>query len=345
MLYHASSHGVLHTAVFLRRDLIWFASLPLESKVTTRPVAQIKTKGALALTFSVFGSSFLFINSHMAANRSSQPDRLKDRIQDYVKIASSLNFSGDSGSNKNNNNNKRSSGGRGGDGTLITKSRSVTSINSFGKLNNNKNNSVTPFMTTQSENDSNQIVGAEEGTLNLECNCDVTEQFEFCVWMGDLNFRLRKSRESVVRMIGDAEDEESREEEEAEEARRQRPGGGDLSTMMELDASAASPLLSSTKRSSGSGEGGRGGSTSNLSSISSSTMSNRDNYDTLFLWDELRNEMTEGTIFRGFQEGKIQFRPSYKYDVGTTKTFDTSTKKRVPAYTDRILYRYMVEVS
>jgi hypothetical protein len=40
-------------------------------------------------------------------------------------------------------------------------------------------------------------------------------------------------------------------------------------------------------------------------------------YDLLCTWDELRNQMTEGTVFRGFQEGRIQFPPSYKYDVGT----------------------------
>ena len=39
-------------------------------------------------------------------------------------------------------------------------------------------------------------------------------------------------------------------------------------------------------------------------------------------------------IFRGFREHPILFRPTYKYDPGTDE-FDTSTKQRIPSYTDR----------
>ncbi|CAB1100768.1 unnamed protein product [Ectocarpus sp. CCAP 1310/34] len=41
--------------------------------------------------------------------------------------------------------------------------------------------------------------------------------------------------------------------------------------------------------------------------------------------------------FLGYSEGPLNFRPTYKFDSGTD-TYDTSSKQRVPAWTDRILY-------
>ncbi|XP_059075330.1 type IV inositol polyphosphate 5-phosphatase 11-like [Cryptomeria japonica] len=54
--------------------------------------------------------------------------------------------------------------------------------------------------------------------------------------------------------------------------------------------------------------------------------------------DQLSREAKKGEIFHGFCEGPLSFRPTYKYDIGTDN-YDTSAKRRVPSWTDRILYK------
>ncbi|TNN71315.1 Phosphatidylinositol 4,5-bisphosphate 5-phosphatase A [Liparis tanakae] len=54
--------------------------------------------------------------------------------------------------------------------------------------------------------------------------------------------------------------------------------------------------------------------------------------------DQLNMAKHTESILEGFVEGPLKFPPTYKFDVGT-HTYDTSTKKRKPAWTDRILWR------
>ncbi|CAL1297551.1 unnamed protein product [Larinioides sclopetarius] len=86
VLFTSTSLGVLHLCIFLRRDLIWFCSEPEEASVATRPGTMVKTKGAVAVCFMCFGTSFLFVNSHLTAHEQ----KLKERLSDYEKIISSL---------------------------------------------------------------------------------------------------------------------------------------------------------------------------------------------------------------------------------------------------------------
>ncbi|EMP34624.1 Neurogenic locus notch like protein 1 [Chelonia mydas] len=85
MLYSAA-HGVLYMSVFIRRDLIWFCSEVEYATVTTRIVSQIKTKGALGICFTFFGTSFLFITSHF----TSGDGKVYERILDYNKTIQAL---------------------------------------------------------------------------------------------------------------------------------------------------------------------------------------------------------------------------------------------------------------
>ncbi|XP_051541546.1 inositol polyphosphate 5-phosphatase K-like [Myxocyprinus asiaticus] len=64
------------------------------------------------------------------------------------------------------------------------------------------------------------------------------------------------------------------------------------------------------------------------------------------LWekDQLNMAKKSESVLEGFMEGPLQFSPTYKFDVGT-HTYDTSAKKRKPAWTDRILWRLRRTVS
>ncbi|KAG5840317.1 hypothetical protein ANANG_G00187530 [Anguilla anguilla] len=63
-----------------------------------------------------------------------------------------------------------------------------------------------------------------------------------------------------------------------------------------------------------------------------------DNNRLSLLWekDQLNMAKDSEQVLEGFHEGPLKFPPTYKFDVGT-HTYDTSGKKRKPAWTDRIL--------
>ncbi|TDL18444.1 DNase I-like protein [Rickenella mellea] len=63
-------------------------------------------------------------------------------------------------------------------------------------------------------------------------------------------------------------------------------------------------------------------------------------YAQLFPHDQLLKEMrvNRGFRLRSFTEGPITFAPTYKYDRRTSE-YDSSEKKRIPAWCDRVLYR------
>lgn len=62
------------------------------------------------------------------------------------------------------------------------------------------------------------------------------------------------------------------------------------------------------------------------------------NYKLLLEHDQLKLTQKAGLTFKNYMEGEINFAPTYKYDT-FTQDYDSSEKCRVPAYTDRILFK------
>lgn len=61
-------------------------------------------------------------------------------------------------------------------------------------------------------------------------------------------------------------------------------------------------------------------------------------FQDLWVNDQLRVAMMQGDAFQDYHEGPILFQPTYKYDIGTDR-YDTSEKQRIPAWTDRVLFK------
>ncbi|XP_054164563.1 inositol polyphosphate 5-phosphatase E-like [Oppia nitens] len=95
VLLHSTTHGALHMVIFVKRFLIWYVSIPEDETHNTRSPCAIpilKTKGAIAVSFRVFGTSFLFINSHFPAHES----QCQSRLEAYERIISSIELPKDS---------------------------------------------------------------------------------------------------------------------------------------------------------------------------------------------------------------------------------------------------------
>lgn len=61
------------------------------------------------------------------------------------------------------------------------------------------------------------------------------------------------------------------------------------------------------------------------------------NFTKLLQNDQLLKCQEDNLVFEDFQEMKIKFPPTYKFDIGTD-TYDSSPKNRLPAWCDRVLW-------
>ena len=77
----------------------------------------------------------------------------------------------------------------------------------------------------------------------------------------------------------------------------------------------------------------------NLAGDMARTLAERGDYEVLHAHDQLGQAQRDEKAFNdGFEEAPLTFAPTYKYDVGTD-SFDSSEKRRPPAWCDRVLWR------
>ncbi|XP_055337782.1 uncharacterized protein LOC129587865 [Paramacrobiotus metropolitanus] len=90
VLYASESVGTIHISIFLRRDLIWFCTKPLVSRHHLRLINQKNSKGFVGVMLYLFGSSFMFLTSHLTAGHSRE--KVDVRIDQLNRIYMELNL-------------------------------------------------------------------------------------------------------------------------------------------------------------------------------------------------------------------------------------------------------------
>ncbi|XP_030007877.1 inositol polyphosphate 5-phosphatase Ka isoform X2 [Sphaeramia orbicularis] len=71
---------------------------------------------------------------------------------------------------------------------------------------------------------------------------------------------------------------------------------------------------------------------------------NNQTYSLLWSQDQLTMMKKKEQLLQEFEEGPLDFKPTYKFDLNSD-TYDSSGKKRKPAWTDRILWRLQPKAS
>ncbi|XP_030385213.1 inositol polyphosphate 5-phosphatase E [Scaptodrosophila lebanonensis] len=94
VLFHSTVLGTLHLAVYMRRDLIWYCSAPEDASMSVRTGSAFRTKGAVAISFCLFGTSMLFVTSHLTAHQQKVKERVSDvkRIIHHLDLPKNLNL-------------------------------------------------------------------------------------------------------------------------------------------------------------------------------------------------------------------------------------------------------------
>jgi hypothetical protein len=150
---------------------------------------------------------------------------------------------------------------------------------------------------------------------------------DFTFWFGDLNYRLDDIsgddvRQVLARHTANAYDKERQAKQPSDEPQETKPDSEESPPPTPLGEDETNPV--------------------NDEEIDphNDPASLQTTISSLLPHDQLRLQQKKGAAFhKGWREGKINFLPTYKYDVGSVAMFDSSEKQRGPSWCDRILFR------
>ena len=111
---------------------------------------------------------------------------------------------------------------------------------------------------------------------------------------------------------------------------------GDLNYRIALERDAVDALLARRVEGGGDGGGSAGGGGGGGGALEPEALA------ALVAADQLNAERAAGRIFPGFQEGALAFAPTFKFDKGVD-VYDSGPKRRVPSWTDRVLFKSRAE--
>ncbi|CAM4756399.1 unnamed protein product [Rotaria magnacalcarata] len=160
VLFHSIHFGTLSLCIFLRRDLIWFCTEPEEDIIKFRAVGPVRTKGSLVITFNLFGTSFMIINSHFEAGHSTEgrANRRSNFYNTTTKLTIPHEFIQ----------------------RTVQKTKHITAL-------------VEPYVSQNME--SNSSVDSTSRT-----SPDITKSCDCVLWAGDMNFRIDISHDQVLEL-------------------------------------------------------------------------------------------------------------------------------------------------